>query len=209
MQRPQREDGSAGEGVALLILIAILSLVMYSLFIAPSYASGQTARAGMNRVTDSVVADGDVTGYADRSGVLGPALVENAHPLPTALGAVQVPLRLASVRLSWQAGTGADLGNATVAFTGPAGTETLRRSQDPVLRKPAWSIVQKGSTLPGQDANGNDLLEPNERFVLFVYPSHPLPPESPFSVRITIPGENPIVISRSVPAIVGPVMDLG
>jgi len=209
MQRPPRDNGTAGEGVALLIFVAILSLVMYSLFIAPSYASGQMARAGMNRITDSVVADGGVTGYSDLPGALGPVEVENAHPVPSALGAVQIPLRLASVRLSWQAGTGADLGNATVTFTGPSGTETIQREQGTVLRKPAWSIVQKGSTLPGQDANSNDLLEPNERFVLFVYPSRPLPPGSPFIIRIGIPGENPVVISRSVPESVAPVMNLG
>lgn len=208
-RRLAAEDGSLGIQVALLILIIVLSLVMYTVFVPTGYMSGLKARAGMNRATDAVVADGDLTGFADRSGTLGMARVENRHPAEGALGAVQVPLRLASVRLSWVTGTGADLGNATVSFTGPGGTEILSRSVSPVLEKPAWAIVRKGSTLPGQAGNGNDLLEPNEVFVLFVYPSAPLPPGTPFSIRIEIPDEDPVTLSRVVPDPVLPSMNLG
>jgi hypothetical protein len=206
---PAAEDGSMSSIIALLILVSILSLVMYTAFISPSYTSGKMARAGMTRITDTVVPDGDLTGYSDLSETLGLARVENLKPSSSALGAVQVPLRLASVRLSWQTGTGADLGNATVTFTGPYGTETLPRSASPVLVKPAWAIVQKGSTLPGQTGNDNDLLEPNERFVIFLYPSTPLPPKTPFTVRLSIPDENPVTLSRVVPDRVTPVMNLG
>ena len=208
-RRPAAEDGSMRSVIVLLILVIILSLVMYTAFITPSYASGKIARAGMTRITDSVVPDGVITGYSDLSGTHGPARVENPRPSPSLLGSVQVPLRLASVRLSWETGTGADLGNATVTFTGPTGTEILPRSRHPVLTRPAWSIVQKGSTLPGQTGNGNELLEPNERFVLFIYPSTPIPPKTPFTVLISIPDENPVAVSRVVPEKVTPVMDLG
>jgi hypothetical protein len=182
---------------------------MYSLFIIPGYTSGKTARAGMTRITDSVITDGGLTGYADHAGMFGTVRVENPRPSPAELGAVQIPLRLASVRLSWETGSGADLGNATVVLTGPSGTETLPRSGSSVLKKPAWAIVQKGSTLPGQTANRNDLLEPNERFVLFVLPPHPIPPGTPFTIRIAIPDEDPVTLVRIVPDPVTPVMDLG
>jgi hypothetical protein len=209
MKQPAADDGSLGSVIALLILIILLSLVMYTVFIATGYSSGQSARAGMTRLTDTVVSDAGITGYADLSGTLGPARVENPRPRPSEMGAVLLPLRLASVRLSWQSGTGADLGNATVTFTGPAGSEILPRSRSPVLIKPAWAIMQKSSTLPGQTGNGNELLEPNEIFVLFLYPSDPLPPGSPFTIRIAIPDQDPVVFSRRVPDPVTPAMDLG
>jgi hypothetical protein len=208
-RRPAADDGSMSGILALLIFVSILSLVMYTVFITPSYHSGKTARAGMTRITDTVIAEGDLTGYADLSGMLGPARVENPHPSPSSLGGVLIPLRLDSVRLSWETGTGADLGNATVVFTSPAGSEPLPRSQRPVLVKPAWAVVQKGSTLPGQADNGNDLLEPNERFVLFIYPSAPLPPKTRFTIQVSIPDEKPVTFSSIVPDPVIPVMDLG
>ncbi|MDD1685178.1 MAG: flagellin [Methanoregula sp.] len=203
------EDGSTAATVALLILVILLSLVMYTAFIATGYASGITARAGMARATDQLVLNGDMTGYADLSGTIGPARVSNPRPSPEQLGAVLVPIRLASVRLMWEQGTGARLGNATVTFTSPAGTETLTGSSGPVLVKPAWAIVQKGSLLPGQTDNGNELLEPDEVFVLFVYPSHSLPPKTPFTVQVRIPDQNPFTVSRRVPDPVTAEMDLG
>jgi hypothetical protein len=208
-QLPAAEDGSLELAVALLLLIILLSLVMYTAFISTGYASGMSARAGMARATDMLVLNGNMIGYADQSGTLGQVRVDNPHPFPGRLGAVRVPVRLASLRLTWEPGTGASLGNATVIFTTPAGSETLPGSSGPVLEKPAWAIIQKGSTLPGQSGNGNDLLEPNEVFVLFIYPSAPLPPGTPFRVEIRIPDQNPMVVARVVPDPVTPVMDLG
>ena len=190
-------------------MVILFSLVMYSLFIPAGYDSGKTARAGMARITDMLVLNSDVTGYADLSGTLGVVRVNNPVPSPDKLGAVRVPVRLASVRLGWEEGTGANLGNATVLFTGPAGTETLTGSRGPVLERSSWAIIQKGSILPGQTGNGNDLLEPNEVFVLFIYPHSPLPKKTPFTVEIRIPGQNPLKVSRVVPDPVTPVMDLG
>jgi hypothetical protein len=208
-RRPAAEDGYTGTLIAVLILVILFSLIMYTSFISLGFASGRTAAAGMTRIMDNPVPDGDVIGYADLSGTLGLAVVENLRPSPSELGAVQLRLKLSSVRMMWEQGTGADLGNATVTFTSPTGTKTLPKSTRPVLQKPGWKIVQKGSTLPGQTANSNELLEPNEVFVLFVYPSAPLPRNTPFTIRITIPDQNPVTIIRMVPDPVTPVMDLG
>jgi len=206
-----RQDGEIAQEAAIAILIAVIliSLAGYSLFIAPGNALGISARAGMTRATDRLVTAGDLTGYADGTGMLGPVRVDNPSPAPGRLGAVLVPIRLASLRLSWEAGTGADIGNATVIFSGPGGDETLRGSSGPVLRKPAWAIVRKGSVLPGQSGNGDNLLEPNEIFVLFAYPSQPLPPGAGFTIRVLVPGENPFVVSRRVPDSISSTMDLG
>ncbi len=210
MQRqPEADDAYRGTMVALLIAVILSSLVMYSLFISTGYASGKAAWAGTARITDMLVLNGDVTGYADLSGTLGTVRVDNPSPSPDKLGAVQVPVKLASLRLAWEEGTGANLGNATVLFTGPAGTETLTGSSGPVLGRSSWAIIRKGSFLPGQTGNGNNLLEPNEVFILFIYPQSPLPKKTPFTVEIRIPDRNPFRVSRVVPDPVTPVMDLG
>lgn len=205
----ETDDAYTGTTIILLTLVILFSLVMYSLFIPTGYDSGMTARAGMARITDVLVLNGDVTGYADLSGTLGTVRVNNPVSNPDKLGAVRVPVKLASVRLGWEEGAGADLGNATVLFTGPAGTETLKGSSGPVLGRSSWAIVQKGSILPGQTGNGNDLLEPNEVFVLFICPHSPLPPETPFTIEIRIPDQSPMKVARVVPDPVTPVMDLG
>lgn len=208
-RRPAADDGSLGTMTVLLLLVIMLTLVMYTIFISLSYASGQASSAGMKRVTDTMVVSDAVVGYADQTGMLGQVRVDNPRPQPTSLGAVRVRIQLQSVRLMWQTGTGVDLGRATVMVTSPAGTETLPRTTQPVVGKPSWKIVEKGSILPGQNDNGNDLLEPNEVFVLFIYPSAPLPPKTPFTLRVDVPDENPLIISRVVPDPVTPVMDLG
>jgi hypothetical protein len=203
------DDAYTGITIILLTFVILFSLVMYTLFIPTGFTSGTTARAGMTRITDMLVLNGDVTGYADLSETLGVVRVNNPAPSPHQLGAVRVPVKLASVRLNWEEGTGSDLGSATVLFTGPAGTETLRGSSGPVLERSSWAIIQKGSILPGKTGNGNDLLEPNEVFVLFIYPHSPLPPKTPFTVEIRIPDQNPMKVTRVVPDPVTPVMDLG
>jgi hypothetical protein len=208
-QQYEADEAYTGTAIILLTLIILFSLVMYSIFIPTGYDSGTAARAGMARITDMLVLNGDVTGYADLSGTLGTVRVNNPVPSPDKLGAVRVPVKLASVRLGWEEGTGANLGNATVLFTGPAGTETLTGSSGPVLERSSWAIIQKGSILPGQTGNGNDLLEPNEVFVLFIYPHSPLPPKTLFTIEIRIPDQSPMKVTRVVPDPVIPVMDLG
>jgi hypothetical protein len=203
------DDGSTGSMTALLMLVVILSLVLYTVFIPLSFDSGKTARGEMVRATDALVPDGNIVGYSDASGTMGEVRVNNPHPAPDQLGAVRIPIKLASLRLGWEQGAGADLGNATVSFTSTAGTEILPGSSGPVLEKPSWAIVRKGSRLPGQAANGDTLLEPNEVFVLFIYPSTPLPPGTVFTIDLRIPDEKPMTISRVVPVPVLPVMNLG
>jgi hypothetical protein len=208
-QQHGADDAYAGVTILLLAIVILFSLVMYTLFIPTGFESGKTARAGMVRITDNLVLNGAVIGYADLYGNLGVVRVNNPGALPDNLGGALVPVRLASVRLGWEEGTGADLGNATVLFTGPDGTETLTGSSGPVLERSSWTIIRKGSILPGKTANGNNLLEPNEVFVLFILPHTPLPPKTPFTAEIRIPDLTPLKVSRVVPDTVTPVMDLG
>jgi len=208
-QQHGADDAYTGVTILLLAIVILFSLVMYTLFIPTGFESGKTARAGMVRITDKLVLNGAVIGYADLSGNLGVVRVNNPGATPDNLGGVMVPVRLASVRLGWEEGAGADLGNATVLFTGPDGMETLTGSSGPVLERSSWAIIRKGSILPGKTANGNNLLEPNEVFVLFIFPHTPLPPKTVFTAEIRISDLTSLKVSRAVPDTITPVMDLG
>jgi hypothetical protein len=207
--RSLSENGYMGMIIIILVLFILLSLAMFSVLIYPSYFSGKSVYSQGTRLTDNPILSGDVTGYADISGRMGYAEVSNPLPAPAKLGAVQMKIQLDSVRMMWQTGTGVDLGKAKVSFITPSGSEILQKISQQPMTKPGWEIVQKGSTLPGQGDNGNDLLEPNEAFVIFVYPAVPLSSKTPFSVLIQMPDENPIWVNRTVPSPVISVMDLG
>ena len=163
----------------------------------------------MRVLTDNLVLADDITGYADISGTLGFLPVVSPHPDPTRLGSVQMEIQLASFRLNWEPGTGEDLTKATVTMTSNYGSETLGRKTTVPMIRPGWEIVEKGGMLPGLQANENDILEPNEVFTVFVYPSRPLPPGTSFSVVLSMPDQRSLTVSRTVPVPVTPVMNLG
>lgn len=206
---PLSEAGYSFTSIALLGAIILFALLMFSLLIYPSYFSGKTAFAGLQRTTDNPVLASGVTGYADLTGLLGPVTVNNPRPAPSRLGAVGLKIQLDSVRMGWQTGTGIDLGQTQVIFATPAGQETLSRYTAIPFTKPGWAIVSKGSTLPLGQANANDILEPNEVFGIFVYPGTSLTPGTPFSVIIRMPDENVVSVNRTVPEHITAVMNLG
>lgn len=208
-RQPLSDAGYSFSIIALMGAVIIFSLLMYSLLIYPSYFSGKTANAGFMRVSDNPVLASDVTGYADLSGRLGSVTVANSLPAPSRLGAVGMTIRLDSIRMMRQAGTGVDLDQTQVIFDTPSGSETLRKNSAVPFTKPGWMIVSKGSTLPNGQANANDILEPNEAFGIFVYPRTPLSYGTPFSVVIRMPNENVLTVNRTVPAHITPVMNLG
>lgn len=203
------DEASMGVMVGVLAIIILLSLAMYSLFILPGYSNGQNTYAGLNHIADSPVIASNVTGYADISGSLGPITVINTVPDPDKLGAVMMRVQLDSLRYVWKPGAGVDLNKSTVAFITPAGREVVPINSGLPMKKPGWAIVQKGSTIPYQAADQDNILEPNEAFVIFIYPSVPLPPSTPFTITISMPEENQLTLTRTVPVTVNPVMNLG
>jgi hypothetical protein len=202
-------EGSMGVMAGALAIAILLSLAMFSLFILPSYSSGQETYSGLSRLADFPVIASNITGYADLSGTLGPVQVTTPAPNPDKLGAVVMKIQLDSLRYVWKPGAGVDLDKSTVVFASQSGREVVPRNSGLPMKKPGWAIVQKGSTIPYQGADQDNILEPNEAFVLFVYPSTPLPPSTPFSVTISMPEENALTVNRTVPVIVKPVMNLG
>ncbi|MFH0968240.1 MAG: hypothetical protein V1862_11215 [Methanobacteriota archaeon] len=209
LRRSLSEDGYSVSVIGLLAVLILFSLLMFSLFIHPSYFSGQTAYSGFQRTSDNPVLASSVYGYADLSGTLGSVTVVNPHPSSTRLGAVSMKIQLASLRLGWQTGTGVDLDQTKVIFVSPSGSEILTRNSVPPFKKPCWAIVTKGSILPYGQANANDILEPNEAFGIFIYPTTSLSPGTPFSIIVKMPDENVLTVNRTVPAHITTVMNLG
>jgi hypothetical protein len=203
------DEGSMGIMAGALAIGILLSLAMFSLFIFSGYSSGQRAYSGLNQLADTPVIASNITGYADISGNLGQVQVTNLAPAPDKLGAVLMKVQLDSLRYVWKPGAGVDLDKSTVVFTSPSGREVIPRNSGLPMKKPGWAIVQKGSTIPYQGADQDNILEPNEAFVLFVYLSTPLPPSTPFTVTINMPEETALTVNRTVPMNIKPVMNLG
>jgi hypothetical protein len=203
------DEGNIGIMAGALAIAILLSLAMFSLFILPGYSSGQKAYSGLNQLADLPVIASNITGYADISGPLGGVQVTNPAPDPDKLGAVLMKVQLDSLRYVWKPGAGVDLDKSTVVFVSPSGREVIPGNSAQPMKKPGWVIVQKGSTIPYQGADQDNILEPNEAFVLFVYPSIPLPPSTPFTVTISMPEQDALTVNRTVPVKVKPVMNLG
>jgi hypothetical protein len=202
------EDGYLSHVIPLLVGVILLSLALYTLVISPSYVSGQDSYSSLKTLTDSLALSGAVTGYADLK-----AVPDNnpQHPAPagyTGMNGVRLNLKLASLRLNWETGTGDDLSQATVIVTTPKGSETIPRQYASPFPRPGWSIVSKKGLLPGTNADSDDILEPNEVFSIVVIPSENLPAGTPFTMTISIPNVQPFTIERGVPTTIRPVMNL-
>ncbi|NMB78341.1 MAG: hypothetical protein GYA23_04530 [Methanomicrobiales archaeon] len=203
------EEGYMSATIAVIVGLILLTLILFSLVIYPSYFSGQEAYSSMKVQTDKLALSGTATGLADLTTVPNN---DFQHPAPTGytgMNAVRLNLKLATLRLNWQPGTGDDLSQATVVVTTPQGSETIpRQYTGPPFSRPGWSIVSRKGMLPGIDANKNDLLEPNEVFSILVITSENLPPQTPFAITLSIPNVQPLTIERVVPATIRPEMSL-
>lgn len=204
------DSGGVTLDVALIAGAIIISLVMYTLLIHPSFATGQSASTGMNALTDNLALSGHVHGYADMTaGLTGGGSANNPVTAGRGISLVRFSLRLATLRMNWQPGTGDDLSQALVVFSTTDTEETLPLRSGTVLERPGWSIASKNGILPGKDADTDMLLEPGEQFGIVIAPSATIPPGTPFSVVIRVPGAQPLELNRTVPAAISPVMDLG
>jgi len=203
---PADEGTLALYGIILLTVI-LVTLAAFTLIVYPSFASGASSYSSFLGTTDNPVLVGSVNGYADNTGVLGNIPVENPSPDSQRLGAVQMTIRLDSVNLILDKSSGVNLDLCTVTFVSPFGREQLRMVSDRPMQKPGWTITSKTGTLPYQSADADNILEPNEQFSLFVYPSHALPPQSWFRVFVDFPNSKEIQINNVVPSTVTPVMN--
>jgi hypothetical protein len=205
--RVPAEEGSITLYGIILLVVILVTLTAFTLLVYPSYDSGTSAYSRFQGTADTMVLIGGMTGYADNSGLLGLVTVENPSPNPKELGAVQLKIRLDSVRLIIDPSSGVNLDESTVTFVYPRVSEKLPETSSFPMRKPGWTIAAKSGTLPYQSADADNILEPNEEFTLFVYPTEALPPRTPFSVIVAFANSKEIQANGFVPAPVTPAMN--
>jgi len=205
----ESENGYMYGSLILLAAVILFSLGMFSIFILHGYFSGQAASSSMNVLTDNLALEGTVTGYADLTGLPADAPAKQVAQLSSGMNAVRLNLRLASLRMNWATGTGVDLSQVSVIIKTPQGSEIIPRKTTSVFTRPGWSIVRKGSMLPGITADTDDILEPREVFSILVSPSENLQPGTPFIIDMDIPNVQSLSVERVVPGSMKSAMNLG
>jgi len=127
------------------------------------------------------------------------------RPDPGKLGSMQVTVAL------FIGDTGAiDMDRLTAAWSSGGPAELLHKSDRVPLVCPNWTIVKKYHMLPGHTADADNLLEPGEQFLIQACPSQAVAPYQSFTLTLHPEGTAvPLPLTRTVPAKVQPVMDLG
>jgi hypothetical protein len=124
---------------------------------------------------------------------------------PDSLGVVRLVVSL------FMGNTGAiDMDRVQVQWNRAGGYEQISRTPAMVLVCPNWTISHKFNMLPGRTADSDDWLEPNEQFELTVCPSQGIPTSGTFILTISPDGVAiPLILTRTVPPMIHPVMNLG
>ena len=160
------------------------------------------------RISDNSVNIAYVTGFAADLGKIGDTEFSNPTPELQKMGAVSFRMSLNSYRALLTSDMSIDLDLTRMTFTSQYGSETLLQQSSRPMIKPGWTITKKTGILAFEHSDQDNILEPYESFEILVLPSIPLPPKSRFLTLITLPDDNQIFISRSVPETITPVMSL-
>lgn len=122
-------------------------------------------------------------------------------PAEDQIGSVALSLRLFPGSLG-----AVDMDRVCVLFTVQGGRE---ETCDTGSVQPNWTIADRLHALPVGTVDDDNLLEPGEEFVLKVWPSRTLTPGETFTIAVA-PLHGPgVTVTRTVPARVTPVTDLG
>jgi hypothetical protein len=196
-----------------IILVIIIGMAILSLHFlqgggVPEW--GRTFPGGMVAESryisgDSIQPVGKVYGFPSASGTAGGTAVVFSNPDPGSLGAVKVTLSL------FIGDTGAiDMDRLTVIWNSGADAELLGQTISSPVICPNWTISGKYNMLPGRTADSDNLLEPGEQFEVLVCPSNGVLPYGTFTLNLIPDGTAvPLRLTRTVPAKIQPVMDLG
>ncbi|MDV2481474.1 hypothetical protein F8E02_05535 [Methanoculleus sp. Wushi-C6] len=192
------------EAVILGVVALLLAAVAIHAAAGPAAAPGGLIPLVLGETGDCLVLDGNVYGYALADGSIGGADLRCDRPDPSAMGSLACSVRLFIGDMG-----SIDMGRATVEVATRERVERLGMTTEMPVLPGNWTIVRKGHTVPFQEADDDLLLEPGERFDLLVYPSRPLARGEAFRLCITPPGSVPLVVERTVPPRITPVVDLG
>jgi hypothetical protein len=153
---------------------------------------------------DNIQPVGSVFGFPAVSGTPGNADVRFRHPDPTKLGAVRVTISL------FVGDTGAiDMDRVNVRWAVLNSSEHIQKTNSLLLVCPNWIIAGKYNLLPGRSADSDNWLEPGEQFDILACPSTGVQPYGTFTLTLSPDGSAmPLTVTRTVPPIINPVMNL-
>ncbi|MFA5213804.1 MAG: hypothetical protein WC406_10745 [Methanoregula sp.] len=211
----QTSQEDAVTGLELLIVIAVIIIIIgIALFF---HGSHKTAPAGVytgghqGLLVSDVRTTGDllhpvgtIVGFSAINSVQDGVAIRFNPQNPAALGAVEMTVALFIGDMG-----GVDMDKMTVGWTMNGQTETIKKTPPPTLICPNWTIAQKLNMLPGQSADRDDILEPNEQFVLLVCPSRGVMSSQQATLTLSPVGDAlPLPLPITAPSLIQPIMAL-
>lgn len=201
-------------GLELVILAAILiCFVLVAVFLQYGGGGlpwnrvfpGGVVAESMYISGDGIQPVGSAIGFSSVSRGQTPLPVIYPRPDASRLGAVQLTVSL------FIGDTGAiDTDRLNVTWTTRQVSEQIQKTNLTPLVCPNWSITGKYNMLPGRTADADEWLEPGEQFQILVCPSEGIPRYQSFTLGMYPDGVAvPLRLTRSAPARIQPVMNLG
>lgn len=206
------EDAITGlELVVLCIVLCIGTVIVLGVFtggtpLNPAKILPGGVVVGSVYITgDHIQTVGNVYGFPMTSRISGPLHIVTVSQNPNQLGAARFVVSL------FIGDTGAiDMDRVQVTWAQTGSTEVLRKTPPQVLVCPNWTISNKYNMLPGQKADADELLEPNEQFEITLCPTTGVQPYGQFTITLKPEGvAAPLTLPRMAPARIQPVMNLG
>jgi hypothetical protein len=173
----------------LIIIIAVVLIVTHVLLGAfspnsPSDSGNNEAPGGIigdveSSLENVLVRNGPSYGMQDISGTLYDVDIYSYGVHPDELGSAAVSIKLVAM-----SGKSIDFNNADLLFKYGNNIERLAYSTGQPLLPGYWVIVQRGSVIPFQKADGDDILENNEVFTIVANPAATVPANGIFELTL-------------------------
>lgn len=214
MNGSQRRNDEALTGLELITIIVLLIGVCTLLLVhlegggmpglARTFPGGLVADS-MYISGDSIQPAGSATGFSAVFYNQDKTTIVYQHPDPNRLGSLQLMVSL------FIGDTGAiDMDALNVSLRTQGSVEYIRKSDITPLICPNWTITRKYNMLPGRTADSDNWLEPGEQFQILTCPSSGLAPYQVFTLKMYPEGVVvPLILTRTVPGKIQPVMNLG
>ena len=191
--RRMQEDAVTGIELVLVVAVIIIAAGLILGFHGDENVNPEGSCTGSPQgiLTSSVRTTGDllrpvgtVFGYSAVDTVQNGIAIRYKQPDPTKLGAVQITVSLMIGDMG-----GVDMDKTTVGWMMNGKNEVIKKTSPPMLLCPNWTISQKLNMLPGMSADADEILEPNEQFVLIICPSTGVSPNEQATLTIAPEGD--------------------
>lgn len=203
-------------GLELVIVMAVIIIIVGFIFFfhgggGKANPTGPYTGGRQGILTSSVRTTGDllrpvgtVIGYSAVDTVQNGIAIRFKQPDQTKLGAVEMTVSLFIGDMG-----GIDMDKTTVGWVMGGQNEIIKKTSPPTLICPNWTISQKLNMLPGKSADADDILEPNEQFVLFICPSNGMASNEQATLTISPAGDAfPLPVQITAPSIIQSMMAL-